>query len=471
MKSIRKTIPIIATFAFLIFFCIIAFLAFSMYLNVDKVVVLAAGEYNVEDFEVDLTPKSTVYSAQMVPYETSVEYIDLPFYDYTIEYRNQTYPETIDPPINAGIYTVIISINGTSITWQSILTIYPKPLYIEYGGASTYQYFGVEFSRNISPIGVIDNEEIGLSYQYVGLKYTLNENLKPINADSYLIEVSITNTNYVITEHTGINPRELIITKAVLTVKAEDLTINEGEIPEFFVTITGFVQGESIDDVVGIPIVICNEDEAGVYSIVPSGGAADNYDLSYRAGLFTINKLIVTTNIDSGEHVFTIAGIFHPDFSLVVESLLSTDDKFIEAMNVVKMRNMATYMDKTLYAFDSSNSEGYATSSRFKIKISNITLEKIFDYKILVVDDFGLVHEITKYNYTSDSISFSSDVLGTVLIVERQLRTYLIFGILLGLTLVIIAFIVLTKLKYQVEKREIENQIQEARAKQNKYRW
>lgn len=431
----------------------------------------AAGEYNINDFELDLTPQNYVYSANPIEFSTYIEYQGIPFYDYTVLYESIDYLESNSPPTNAGLYDVTITVNDSEIFWSSSLNISPKSITIEYAGASTYQYFGVEFSRNISPIGVIDNEDIGLSYEYVGLRHILPENTKPVMADSYQINISISNSNYVINDYTGNDPGELIITKATLIATANDITVNEGDEIEFSVSITGFVNEETTEELISIPSVIFEENEAGVYDILPSGGAADNYSFQYLGGLLTINKLTLSAISDDGLHDISISGVFHPDFSLIVSSLSFDDEKYIEAMDTIVLRNMDTYMDKSIYCFDTSQSQGLSSSTRYKIKISDVVLKEIFSYKVLVVDETGLVHEITKYNYSNGDLSFSSDVLGTIFIVERQLRTYLILGILVGLTLVIIAFVILTKLKYQIEKRDIERANQELKKEKNKYRW
>lgn len=452
----------------LIVFCLLLFCIFS---GKQHSYAFAAGEYNQNDFSLNTVPKTETYNATGIPYETSIYYQGQVFTDYTVSYVNDTYIETETPPQNVGVYTVIIRINNSEIFWETSLTITPKPITIEYGGASSYQYFGVEFSRSISPIGVINDEEIGLSFQYIGTKETLEPNVKPINADSYEIEITITNNNYSITQHTGNNPRELTIIKASLSAKAEDVMINEGETPEFLVTITGFVSNEDEEVLISLPQVICEENEPGDYSIIPTGGAANNYSINYFPGTLTINKIDVEADTDDGLHVFSIEGVFNPSYNLIVNSISAEESVYTTAMSIIETRGMYTYMDKVLYSFDTSESEGYSTSSRYKLKISNIVLQKIFSYKILVVDEVGLVYEITKYNYTNGTLSFSSDKLGTIFIVERQLRTYLGLGIVAGLTLVIIAFLILTKLKYQIDKREIERQNKEVKAEKNKYRW
>ncbi|NLT18344.1 MAG: hypothetical protein BWX72_00629 [Firmicutes bacterium ADurb.Bin080] len=460
---------------FLAIFLCLVFFSFSDQLNQENYyfTAKAAGEYNINDFELDITPQEHVYSATPIEFIINIEYQGIPFYDFTVIYESENYTSSDSPPTDAAEYVVSIVVNDSEpeISWVSSLTINPKPITIEYAGTSTYQYFGVEFSRNISPIGVIDNEDIGLSYQYIGLRNELAENIKPVEADSYEIVISISNSNYIITDYTGNDPGILLITKANLTAKANDITINEGEEPDFSVAITGFVNNETVDDLISEPTVIFEETDAGVYDIIPSGGASDNYSIQYLEGILTINKLSVSAISDDELYDISISGVFHPDYSLIISSLSIDDEKYLEAMDIIVLRNMDTYMDKPIYCFDTTQSQGSSSSSRYKIKISGVTLKEIFGYKILVVDNTGLVHEITKYNYLNGDLSFSSDSLGTIFIVERQLRTYLTLGILVGLTLVIIAFVILTKLKYQIEKRDIERANQEIRDKKNKYRW
>lgn len=86
----------------------------------------------------------------------------------------------------------------------------------------------------------------------------------------------------------------LTITKAPLTVKADDKTMNEGgELPELTVSYTGFKNNDTKTKLYQEPqarTTATSQSKAGKYPIIVSGGADDNYYFIYTDGTLTIEK-------------------------------------------------------------------------------------------------------------------------------------------------------------------------------------
>ncbi|MCR5819886.1 MAG: hypothetical protein K6F94_02895 [Bacteroidaceae bacterium] len=84
----------------------------------------------------------------------------------------------------------------------------------------------------------------------------------------------------------------LTITQAPLTVRADDISITQGdEMPELSFSIEGFRNGDTEDDIT-LPSVSCKANgnsPAGTYPITLSGGDALNYKLILVGGVLTIH--------------------------------------------------------------------------------------------------------------------------------------------------------------------------------------
>ena len=84
----------------------------------------------------------------------------------------------------------------------------------------------------------------------------------------------------------------LTVTKAPLTVTADDQTISQGDdIPELTVSYDGFVNGETESVLIRKPVATTTATSSsapGEYPIVARGGVAENYQLYYRDGVLTI---------------------------------------------------------------------------------------------------------------------------------------------------------------------------------------
>ena len=97
---------------------------------------------------------------------------------------------------------------------------------------------------------------------------------------------SVTNSN--VTFVSGV----LTVTKAMLTVTADNCTMTQGgQKPELTLTYSGFKNDETASVLTTRPTASCvatSESNTGEYEITVSGGEAQNYDFTYVAGTLTI---------------------------------------------------------------------------------------------------------------------------------------------------------------------------------------
>ena len=88
---------------------------------------------------------------------------------------------------------------------------------------------------------------------------------------------------------------QLIVEKAPLLISVADTSRLYGTAnPDFRIIYEGFVNGEDASVLTTQPVVTTEattESEPGRYEIVPSGAAAENYEIEYRAGHLTIDPL------------------------------------------------------------------------------------------------------------------------------------------------------------------------------------
>lgn len=89
------------------------------------------------------------------------------------------------------------------------------------------------------------------------------------------------------------------VSKAALTVKAEDKSITYGDAaPVYTATYTGFVGDDGAEDLTGTLTFTCAYaagSPVGTYPIAPKGLTSDNYDIRFVAGTLTVTENAVPT--------------------------------------------------------------------------------------------------------------------------------------------------------------------------------
>lgn len=102
----------------------------------------------------------------------------------------------------------------------------------------------------------------------------------------------------------------MTVKKAPLTITANSFTINQGDdLPAFIVTYMGFKNGEKADILTKQPIITClatDSNTPGTYKINVSDAEADNYDITYVAGILTINKSSVDVEDINNNKLYTL---------------------------------------------------------------------------------------------------------------------------------------------------------------------
>ena len=96
--------------------------------------------------------------------------------------------------------------------------------------------------------------------------------------------------------------QQFTVAPAVLNVTVADQSSVYGEaIPAPTQTITGFVNGESVADLITLPTLSTAPDGSGAdsYAIISSGGAASNYTFNYVSGTLTIAQAPLTVTVDA----------------------------------------------------------------------------------------------------------------------------------------------------------------------------
>lgn len=94
--------------------------------------------------------------------------------------------------------------------------------------------------------------------------------------------------------HSDTAPQSIPVSigKAKLTVKANDLSINEGSpVPTYTASYSGFVNGETETDLSGKLTFTCSytqNSQPGTYDIKPSGLTSDNYAITFQNGTLTV---------------------------------------------------------------------------------------------------------------------------------------------------------------------------------------
>lgn len=121
-----------------------------------------------------------------------------------------------------------------------------------------------------------------------------------------------TNTVWYKVEMEGYNPvigsADVAITKAALTVKAENITIIYGDaVPTYTVTYDGFKNSENKAVLGGILEFECSYAQfsaQGTYTITPKGYASDNYKIVYENGTLTVVQKEIVIEWGTKEFIY-----------------------------------------------------------------------------------------------------------------------------------------------------------------------
>ncbi|WDF79208.1 beta-propeller fold lactonase family protein [Mucilaginibacter sp. KACC 22773] len=181
-------------------------------------------------------------------------------------------------------------------------TVIPAPLSIVVGN-TTKTYGEVLYSplesTDFTPMGLKNNETVGgvtLSFGTGGSGPDGVGVYKGKAIGSTATGGTFTAGNYIITYLPG----DIIVNKALLTIKADDKTKKQGaENPTLTATYTGFVNGDQPAQLTVLPLLnttAATTSPDGLYPITVSGGSSQNYDITTVDGTLTVFSTITIPN-------------------------------------------------------------------------------------------------------------------------------------------------------------------------------
>ena len=250
---------------------------------------------------------------------------------------------------------------------------------------------------------------------YTGLGQTPSPVIKDVATDlvkdtdytlSYVDNTNVGRATVTVTgigNYTGTKEVTFDVTPAALTITADDMTKEFGEVdPALTVSYTGFVNGEDKDDLSGtLSISRAAGESVNTYAIIATGLTSTNYAITYASGTFTIASKPIT---DTGITVAPIA-------DLVYTGLGQTPSPVIKdgATDLVKDTDYTlSYVDNTNVGTATITMTGIGNYSGNR-ELSFTIVPKVID--ILIADqekDYGAQEPVLVF--TADPILFGSDV-------------------------------------------------------------
>ena len=209
------------------------------------------------------------------------------------------------------------------------------------------------------------------------------------------------------------------ITKAPLTIKANDNTITYGDAPAAngFIVVSGLCGNDKADVVTGVTYTYGYQQNGNVgsYTITPAGGTADNYEIkTYETGTLTVNPKALT--VTAGDLKVTKvydgtnnAGVAAENTKLGLDGVVNNDDVQV------------SYTTIGAYA-DANVGSGKAVT----ISGLSLTGAKASNYTISASEQQITAGEITKADLTAKMLSFapaSTVYDGTAKTVSVTLKT------------------------------------------------
>ena len=259
---------------------------------------------------------------------------------------------------------------------------------------------------------VYGEDDPTLTWTVDGLKYTDTKDLVTVsisraegeNVGDYVITVSgdAEQGNYSVTYVNG----TFTITKAEITVTAEDKTKTYGEDdPELTWTVDGLQNGDT-EDVLTVDISRAAGQNVGDYAITVSGDAEQgNYSVTYVNGKLTINRASVTVTAENKTKVY---GEDDPELTWTVEGLQYNDNANLLSVNISRAegRNVGDY-DITV--------SGDAEQGNYFVTFENGTFTITRASVTVTADDLGKVYGAADptLTWTADGLKYddTEDVL------------------------------------------------------------
>ncbi len=256
--------------------------------------------------------------------------------------------------------------------------------------------------------------------------------------ETFVNETSGVRDDYVINSITGSDNNytfiwtlgTLTITKALLTVSANDVSKTYGEVnPTLTQTITGFVNGEDESDLTTVPVIETSANEssdAGTYIVSSSGGEADNYEFSYEDGTLTIEKAALSVIVHDETKIY---GDNNPAFSQTITGYVNGDDQ--SDLTTIPLINSTANVTSTVGSYAITSSGGEADNYSFNYADGSLTINKAT--LMVVADDQSKSYGDANPTFTQTISGFVNDEdessLGTIPILSTLAAETSIVGI------------------------------------------
>lgn len=262
-------------------------------------------EYTITAKSVTLTWSNTTFTYDGNAKKPTATYVDVTGTEQQAVIEI-TSPAGIESAIDAGTYKATATISNTNyaISGESDRTfIINKAEVTLTWSVGTYTYNGQEQKPTASiASGLVSGDTCTVTVK--GAKnagtHTAKATLSGKDSDNYIIEN---------------DTQEFTIDRASLTITANDVTVSAGMTPNYTVTYTGFVNGETEEVLTGTLAFECDysatvQNPQETYTIRPYGLESDNYQITYINGTLTVSSdKIITYPTFSAD--FTYDGTAH----------------------------------------------------------------------------------------------------------------------------------------------------------------
>ena len=291
--------------------------ASTNYIEQTKIVTI---HVNKADPIITWTPQDIIYGATSAEIESNIKTATAAFNSDDLT-NDGNFVYDIPSPLTAGNQSIKVTFIPNSDNFNSVndtktinvakatpIITWNNPNDIVYGT----ELSATQLNATADVAGSFTYSPVAGTKLNAGDNQTLTVNFAPTDADNY---------NSASAEVT------INVAKAELSASTTDTTIHQGNtMPTFEITYNGFVNNETESVFTTAPTATCNAstNEVGTYSIVVSGGEADNYTFSYTNGTLTVIAKPDTTPIEIVKKmpIITWADTSYLTYGMVVDSTI-----------------------------------------------------------------------------------------------------------------------------------------------------
>lgn len=213
-------------------------------------------------------------------------------------------------------------VDGTVYGYEKVVKTYDGNTSVKTSvkNTGTNKYYRFTGTSGEGPSGIVFDDAVDID------EYTAAYNSKDVStANSINVSgITLTNPNYILKTTDGSADNNTLvlhnagINKEELTVKVSNKTITYGDATpaatSYTINITGFVNSETKAVLDTVPTISCDYDStdpakrnAGTYTVVPTGGADNNYSFNYTNGnaTLTVNKAVLAVVADDKSFTYS----------------------------------------------------------------------------------------------------------------------------------------------------------------------